>query len=208
MPKFLDYLENTLDWELQQQSEVGDAAGIDAKRILPKAQAKRVVSECVKYFAKNNQARFQKEFTYIFDHDTTTFDIPEYILKVEAYKDGNKWYMLPGNDDIQATIKRVSSTKIYNSDSWEKGDELVLLVVDKPLDIVNDDDVVKFPDEWLRLLTLEVKRRAYSRKNKAISQYEFAELMELKKDWAKDVGKVRFVSRLAWKGKGYGRRHK
>lgn len=208
MTTFNDYLTNILDWELKQKSETGDAAGIDAKRILPKAQAKITVSECIKYFAMNNQSRFRKEFTYTFDGYTTEFVIPSYILKVEGYKVGNKWYVVPDSSDTQSAIRRVSHNKIINTNGWQKGDQLVLSIIDKPVTIVNDDDVVNFPDEWLRLLTLEVKKRAYSRQGKGLSKFEFAELTELKKNWAKDVGIVRYFSRISYQGRRFGRRHR
>lgn len=208
MPTFNEYLTETLDWELKQQSEVGDAAGIDAKRILPKAQAKRTVSEAIKYFAMNNQSRFQREYTYIFDSDTNEFVIPSYILKVEGYKSGNKWYVVPNSSDTQSAFRRVSENKIVNTNGWLKGDELILSIIEKPLTIVEDTDIINFPDQWLRMLTLEVKKRAYSRLGKGLSKFDFSELMELRKDWAKDTGTVRYITKMSWQGTRFGRRHR
>ena len=64
---------------------------------------------------------------------------------------------------------------------------------------------INFPEAYTRLLVLEIKRKAWSRKNKAISSYEFSELMGLKRKWENEVSPVLHRATISFEGTGIGR---
>jgi len=64
---------------------------------------------------------------------------------------------------------------------------------------------IQFPEKYTRLLILEIKRKAYSRKGKALSPYEFSELMKLKQQWSEESSPVQHKARIAFEGYGLGR---
>lgn len=64
---------------------------------------------------------------------------------------------------------------------------------------------IDWMDEYIRLLTLDIKRKAYSRKGKAMSQFEWIEYNELLRQWINDTGRVKQVAHIAFKGYGFGK---
>ena len=65
--------------------------------------------------------------------------------------------------------------------------------------------IIPMPSNYIRLLVLEIKRKAYSRKGKALSQFEYSELMRLKAQWSEETSPVQQKSRIAFEGYGLGR---
>jgi len=59
---------------------------------------------------------------------------------------------------------------------------------------------IPIKDQYIRLLILEVKRKVYARKGKAISTYEYSELMKLKAQWSEETSPI-----IAFEGYGLGR---
>ncbi len=59
--------------------------------------------------------------------------------------------------------------------------------------------------EYVRLLTLDIKRKVYSRKGKALSQYEWIEFNDLLNRWVSDTGRVRQKAYIAFEGYSFGR---
>jgi len=70
------------------------------------------------------------------------------------------------------------------------------------------DVEVPFPIEYRRLLTLTIKKNAYSRKGKPLSNYEFADLKQLERRWELDGGQIRSKIILPVRGHGFGRRRR
>lgn len=70
------------------------------------------------------------------------------------------------------------------------------------------DVAVPFPIEYRRLLVLTIKRMAYSRQSKPLSQAEWAEIQELNTRWRRDGGSIRSKIRLPLRGHGFGRRRR
>ena len=70
---------------------------------------------------------------------------------------------------------------------------------------VTRDAIVDFPQEYIRLLTLEIKRKAWARKGRKMSEFEYSELMALKGRWERETGRVRSKSIFAAEGYGFGR---
>lgn len=64
---------------------------------------------------------------------------------------------------------------------------------------------IEWPEEYIRLLTLEIKKKIYARKNKALSQYEWIEYNDILTQWKNDTGRVKQFSSIAFKGYGLGK---
>jgi len=64
---------------------------------------------------------------------------------------------------------------------------------------------VTFPEPYYRLLILEIKRKVYARKGKALSSYEYSELMKLKAQWMEETSSIQHKASIAFEGFGLGR---
>ena len=212
-----------LDYELQQKSEGGDLADDDAYRFLPSDHAERVINTTIKEFVLTNADRFEQELTVTFKDSPSgaiteaasgsTYTTPDQIAKIISAKVDNNWFIIGDSSDLSSTIYSTSNKIITNADGWVEDDTITFKVVLFPTETMTDDgditartgDNIPFPDEYTRLLTLAVKKKAYARKGKGLSQFEYSEYMDLNKKWVHEKGKVRKVARVAFRGYGFGR---
>ena len=201
MQTYNDYFNNVLDYELNQEPAYGDLSAADDYRKLRFEDGKRYVNEAIDEFVQINPSFFEREFTYIFDSKTSEFIVPDYIQKIYSMKLNDSWSAIPDSSDLVATIKSPAYNIITNDDSWERGDSLVMKVVQYPDRIINDDDLVYFPRGHMRLLTLAVKKKAYSRLGNSLLNIEFSEYMSLLARFQNDIGRVQQVAKLARKPK-------
>jgi len=74
-----------------------------------------------------------------------------------------------------------------------------------PAAITNSSNIIPIPTAYSRLLILEIKRKVYARKGKAISTYEYSELMKLKAQWTEETSPIQHKARIAFEGYGLGR---
>lgn len=206
MISYLDFLEDTLDYMLSQKPESGDAAGADNGRIMKKADGKILVNQAIQKFVLINESRFEEEYTYTFDGDTQYFTMPNNIAKLKAIKIDGEWRIPSGSSDLRSSVRKVSDDTLYNSNTWSRGEQLVMLVIKFPADIVEDGDYIDFPRGYMRMLALEVKRMAYDVAGKAMGESEMLDLQKWEQKWIKDVGVVRNVSYLSYRGRSFGRR--
>ena len=212
--KYYDYYYDELDWELQQVKENGEALTSDRNKTLPFEQGKRVVNQTLKELVMLNPELFETEYNYVFEAATNSFKAPSNIFKIIAYKASTGWLILPDSSDIQSSIRVLGTNEIWNSTGWTKGESITLKVVKFPEDIrpnvtagdgLGDYDLVDFPLEHRRLLTLKIKMHAFNRKGKKMNNVEFIELQNKLKTYQKNKGKVKTKSYLAFTGKQYGK---
>lgn len=211
---YYNYFYNELDWELQQVKENGEALTSDRNKTLPFEQGKRVVNQVIKELVMLNPELFETEYTYKFEAATNTFKAPANLYRIIAYKSSGDWYRLPDSSDIQSTIRVKSHNEIYNSDGWSANEEITLKVVKFPEEIrsnvtagdgIGDNDLVDFPLEHRRLLTLKIKMHAFNRKGKKMNNVEFIEMQDKLRMYQKNSGRVSTKSYLAFTGRAYGR---
>ena len=204
--KYYDYYKNEIDWELQQVKENGDDLTSDRNKTLPFEQGKRVVNQVIKELVMINPELFETEYNYVFESATNNFVAPSNIYKLISYRTSSKWIVIPDSSDIQSSIRSTGSNKIYNSEGWAKDESILLKVVKFPEDIRMNEvagdergnyDLVDFPEEHKRLLTLKIKMHAYNRKGKKMNNVEFIELQSKLKAFEKNRGKVKTVSKLS-----------
>jgi hypothetical protein len=216
---------NTLDYELQQQSEGGDNASDDSYRSLPSDQAERVINETIKEYVLLCADRFEQELVVTFK-DTPSGDIdeavsgneytaPDQIQKVIAFKEDSagNWKIPSDSSDLTSTIYSPSNKVLYNGDGWVEDDTITLKVVLFPEETMTDSgnittrtsDNIPFPDEHIRLLTLTIKKKSLSRKGDSLSDLEINELFTLEKRWVKEKGKIRKKALIAFTGYNLGR---
>jgi hypothetical protein len=121
----------------------------------------------------------------------------------------------------------MSNSFILNNASLERGDEIMLdnhkckvlkysdnivyvdenfLPQDYPFSFNTDNQIVEIDDAYLRYFMLEVKRAVYARKGKALSQWEWRELVELAGKWKQSSSRLRQRTRFSISGVGYGKR--
>jgi len=75
------------------------------------------------------------------------------------------------------------------------------------ISFVADDLIIGIDDGYIRLLTLEIKKMAYSRKQKPLSQEEYIELVrELRPEYEADKGRVNTIGTLNYGGANFGRK--
>jgi len=213
-----------LDYELRQESEGGDKADDDAYRDLPSDQAERIINETIKKYAGYCPDRFEQELTITFKDSPTANDIseaisgttytaPDQIMRIIAIKNSNKWSIVGDSSDLSDSFYSPSNRVIENSDSWSEDDTLIVKAVVFPLAVMTasanitliDDVDIPFPDEYIRMLTLDVKRQAYARKGNGLSQYDYSELKEYEKRWQSEKGRVLKKQYMAFRGHSFGR---
>lgn len=72
---------------------------------------------------------------------------------------------------------------------------------------VADNQIIGIDDAFVRLLTLEIKKTAYSRKNKPMDTYEYIELTrERLPEWLREKGRVSTIGTLNYSGASFGRK--
>jgi len=64
---------------------------------------------------------------------------------------------------------------------------------------------INFPKAYIKLLILDLKRKSYARKGKAMSQFDYSEFMQLKNKWINEVSRIGHVATIAFEGYGLGR---
>jgi hypothetical protein len=213
-----------LDYELKQVSEGGDYATDDSYRLLPSSQAKRVIDESIHELVLLNPDRFEQELTVTFKDSPdpedieeatsgSTYTAPDQVAKIISAKVDCNWFAIGDSSDLNSTIYSTSNKTITNANEWEENDTITFKAIVFPAtsmttssDITSGSTVLTWPNEYIRLLTLDVKKKVYSRQGKGLSQFEYSEYMELKNRWSNEKGRVRKVSRVAFRGYGFGRR--
>ena len=73
--------------------------------------------------------------------------------------------------------------------------------------ITRDTDSDTLPTQiqaWEQLLILRIKERAYARKGKAMSKFEYSKMMNLNAKYSADKGKVKSVALLNFEGHDFG----
>ena len=215
---------DVLDYELKQIREGGDLASKDAYRCLPSDQAERIINESIKDLILLNLDRFEQELTVTFKASPsagditeastgTTYTAPDRIVQILSARIDNNWFLLGDSSDLNSTIYSTSNKTITNVDGWAEDDTITFKVILIPEnaataptgDITTNTDTLEFPDEYIRLLILDVKRRSYARKGNGLSQFEYIEYQELRNRWIAEKGRVRKVARVAFRGYGFGR---
>jgi len=80
-------------------------------------------------------------------------------------------------------------------------------VVGSSYPTINSEPSTYIPlkDPYIRLLILEIKRKVYSRKGKALANFEYSELMSLKQQWREETSPVQHKARISFEGYGLGR---
>lgn len=202
-----EYFNTVLDYELNQEAQYGDLASADDYRKLRHKDGKRYVNESIEELVQLNPSKFETDWIYTFDSAENTFQVPDCIQRILSIQINNKWTGLPDSSDLASAIRSTSADTIVNTEGWDRGDQITLKVVKYPDRIVNDDDLVLFPRGNMRLLTLLVKKKAFIRVGKRMSQIEYSEYMELRKMYADDISRVSKKARLAFRGKAFGRRY-
>ena len=202
--KYIDFLTNYLDFYLQQIPESGSTVAADKERHLKKEQGKRIVTNALNFLISQNYSRYEEEYTYIFDVYTTNFKVPDTIMDVRAIQDTDgKWFIPEGNKLFGI---RAKGEIIYNPDGWDKGDTITMKVKRFHDTIVNDDDEINFPFEYLQLLILEVKRIVCDVLGKEFTSNEDGKYNQMLVNWRVDSGKIKQKNRLSFSSKAYGRR--
>jgi hypothetical protein len=69
-----------------------------------------------------------------------------------------------------------------------------------------DDQIVDFPENYMEMLTLEIKRRMYARKGLQMSMVEYSQLQQLIARWQAEQGRVARASHMSVVGYGFGKR--
>lgn len=201
---------NNMDWVLKQEIETGDyGTDADRYRILPVQTGVRVLNQVQLDLMRSNQAKFQIEYDYIFNADMTEWKAPDNVYAVvsgKAYSD-NKWEMIRDSSFVNSKIRAISQKNIINTDGWSKGDILKLIVVEKPKTIIEVSDLIdeRFED-FLELLELEVKERAYGNVGEAFSDLDSRNLERQRAQWTMAMPIVKTKSLRRFTGKSFGRR--
>ena len=205
MYTYYDYFYKVLEIELRQGKRAGNRATADSFRHLTFEDGKRKVNEIMRELVLMNETIFEKETVYTFDSDVTEWKVPFNVAKLKAYKNSeSKWKSFLSMSEYD-TIRRISNDTIYNEDGWSKGDALTIMAVYYPDEIVEDYDIVNFPDGYINLLTYYIKRDVYSRVGKSLDNFEFARLKELEAKFKNDIGQVKTRSRIKFVGHRFGR---
>ena len=204
--KYIEFLEEYLDFYLQQIPESGSTAAADKERQLRNERGKLVVTDSINYLISENHSRYCEEYTHVFNSYTTMFEVPDTIMTVISIKDSSgRWFIPEGN---KLSGIRLSGDKLYNPDAWQRGDTLTMLVKRFHDTITGDDDVIVFPKQFMQLLVLDVKRTVYDILGKEMTQSETSKYQMLLIRWKTDNGKVRSKNRLSHSGKSFGDRRR
>jgi len=201
---------NDLDWVLKQEIEDGDySSDADDYRVLPVEDGKRVYNQVALDLMRVNSAKFQEEYEYIFSADVEKWSAPSDIYKVvsgRAYSD-SKWEIIRDSSFIDSSIRAVSDRIILNENGWSKGDILKLIVVEKPSKVVEVSDLIdrRFED-FMELLELEVKERAYGNVGEAFSDIDLRNLERQRSQWAMANTTVQTKGLRRFRGRSFGRR--
>lgn len=320
--RYSKYLE-ILDYELQQKKDGADTADAEKFRILPHAEAPRIINEVLKALVQDKPEAYSKEVIFYFFDSTVAYyplkDGEYYYIDINECVEGNifkipntikeiQMFVYPGTSedttqrdgiwtpayDSSFSINDIyapSKDELYNVDGWNDGDELRAKVVFYPDDLkasitpvaittateeanagtfsdkvyvftlgtvidvvrgdiifvtsavpddwdgtyqvayIDEDDYYCFPvsavpdgaftsgtmgfdaddlvigidDGFIRLLTLEIKKVAYSRKGKAMSQEEYYELTrERRPKWVAEKGRINSTISLPMGGARFG----
>jgi len=201
---------NNLDWVLSQEIEEGDyGEDADKYRILPIAAAKKTLNQIMLDLMRENQAKFQAEYKYIFNSDMGLWKAPANIYAVisgKAYSD-SKLEIIRDSSFIGSKIRAVSDKNILNTDGWTKGDTLELIVIEKPSPIIEVSDLIDHRfDDFIELLELEVKERAYGNTGEAFSDVDLRNKQKQRQQWAMANTTVKTKGLRKFRGKPYGRR--
>jgi hypothetical protein len=207
--KTYDTFFDEISWLLNQEIEEGDEAAADSYRYLEYDRGKIALNDVCSELFRENMSKFRKTYTYTFDSLTEYFKLPSHIFRLEAAKigDDGTWNMISDESDINATIKIVEQNTLYKSGGWDKGESLVLSIIDSPSEIIEDNDMIDEAfDGYIELLRLMVKETALARKGDSISELELRKIARLRAQWINDTGKIKKKSLYAFRGHGFGRR--
>lgn len=210
MPISFNEFFNNLDWVLRQEIEDGDyGEDADAYRVLPIDTGIRVTNQVQLDLMRGNQKKFQKEYTHIFNADMNVWNAPSELYSIvsgRAYSD-NEWSLIRDSSFTNSKIRAISDKQILNEDGWSKGDTLQLVVIEKPSKIVEVSDLIdhRFED-FMELLELEVKERAYGNSGEAFSALDAGNLARQRQQWAMAYTTVKTKSLKRFRGRAFGRR--
>jgi len=201
-----EYFNTVLDYELNQEPQYGDLADADHYRKLRYEDGKRYVNESIEELVQANPSKFETEWVYTFDSARNTFDVPDCIQRIISIQINNSWTVLSDSSDLRSSIRSTSANTIVNSNGWDRGDQITLKVVKYPDRIENNDDLVEFPRGGMRLLTLLVRKKGFSRVGKKMSTVDYSEYMSLRRAYTEDISRVKKKARIARNGTAFGRR--
>lgn len=212
MSTTFDQFFSLLEFELQQVAETGDATAAESYKFLPKAYAKIYTNESIRELIDANPMKFWEEKTYIFDANTKILDIPSNWGYLIAYYDTLSdadyphWTVADDVSNSDAYIRIVSPRRLFNQDGWTKGESFNVRVVTYPDPIVDDTDVVNWPDNHMRLLRLHVTQKAFGNKGKAMSAEQISEYQMKYQNFLSQGTPIKAQRYFAFRGRNMGRR--
>ncbi len=193
-----------LEWDLKQESEEGDYSNSDFKK-LREDIGKIIVSETIDELVMENPKRFLSIEKHHFDGYTKYWKLPDHYHMLFAYKNSSdQWQRVSDNSDSTAEITLADSDTIYNSNGWQRGDELFVKVAKFPSPIIDDSDPVDVPRGLMRYLRLEIIAKVLGRDGKAMSDETREELLRARMRFMKSSTKVQTRSFIAFNGHGLG----
>jgi len=206
----MNELYNKLDWRLKQEIETGDFGDADKFRVLPVEDAIDVTNEACLFLMRDNIQKFEKEMTHVFSSDVYEWQAPSDVHSIvagKAYASGKRWEIFRGSSFDGEAIRVVSDNKIINTDGWEKGDTLKLIVIEKPNRIIEASDLIdrRF-DDYQYLLKLKIKQIALGNDGEAFSQIDNNNLMMELNQWRMEMNQVKRKHLRRQNLRSYGRR--
>jgi len=98
-------------------------------------------------------------------------------------------YVIDRKDDASNTLYLNKDVNEYSQDFF----------------LISPSTYIPLKDPYIRLLILEIKRKVYARKGKALASFDYSELMTLKQQWREETSPIQHKARIAFEGYGLGR---
>lgn len=151
---------SSLEYDLRQRSDFPGMDSSDAKP-LPPEEAMRITNEVILALLlarPGGEAHPDKIYKHVFVAATEYLDLAAAgVIKVHAFKMGNRWLSLSDGYSSAGRLIPVSSTTVQRMDRpWAPGESIKLRVTMAPAQLTEGSDTIDFPVKDIELLRKHV----------------------------------------------------
>ena len=186
---FKEWFEGQIAWFLKQRPELTSEA--EPYQRMDSARVMEAVNIIISDLVIEGEERFRKVITHTFSEDTYRFQLPAQTAKLLGFTYSDyEFQRVPSETELGYSIRKESDDTLVNDDGWTKGDVLILDIVERPPRISSENDILRFPTEYLELLTLRVIDWVKIQSGEASTLAQNQEYMRLLQRWRKDKGRI------------------
>ena len=187
---FKQFFEGQIAWFLKQipesTSEAEPYQRMNFERVMEAVNL--IISDLI----LESEERFRKVITHTFAEDTYKFQLPYQAAKLIGYASSGstEFSRVPSETELAYTIRKESDDTLVNDDGWKKGDTLTLNIVERPPRITSENDILRFPTEYIALLTIRVIDWVKIQSGESSTLAQNQEYLRLVNRWRNDKGRV------------------